>query len=142
MFISFIDIYHFLFRSHKESMKRLKKLLAKSSKEQRRRQTLLNMQITLLAWVVEFLGFFIVFLGTFILGHENAIVTLSLQTLTMIIFFIVCPSVYLVNSSHVKNLIVNSQLYVTFLKELSCCNLINDDQDDDRRVESENENED
>ena len=142
MFISFIDINHFLFRSHKESMKRLKNLLAKSSKEHRRRQTLLNMQITILAWAVEFLGFCIVFLGTFILGHENAILTLSLQTLTMTIFFIVCPSVYLVNSLYVKNLIVNSQLYVTFLKAFSCCNPINDDLDDDRRIESENENED
>ena len=87
------------YRSHKESMKRLPKLLSKSSKARRRRQHLLNIQITTLAWIAEFLGFFVIFLGSFILGHENAVVTLSLQTLTMIIFFIACPSVYLINSS-------------------------------------------
>ena len=128
------------YRSHKESMKRLRKLLSKSSKARRRRQHLLNIQITILAWLAEFLGFFIIFLGSFILGHENAVVTLSLQTLTMIILFIACPSVYLINSSKMKNYIVDSQFYVKFVSKWGCWYKTDDDPNDGERIAFEDEN--
>ena len=77
------------------------------------------MQITIIAWLSEFLGFFIAFLGIFILGQENGIRTFSLQLLTIIINFIIVPSVFLINSNHVKTLIVDSKMYITIVGMLN-----------------------
>ena len=122
-------------------MRTLKKLLSDSAKARRHRRTLLNMQITILAWLVEFLGFVVIFLGAFLLGHENSIVTLSLQTITVLIFLLICPSIYLMNSYHMKNLIAESRLYFLFRSKFSCCNpeyQIDQDDEEDEIHQEEN----
>ena len=96
-------------------MVKFRKLLADSSKARRHRRNVVNLQITFLAWLIEVIGFFIVFLGIFILGHENNIVNLSMQLLTMIVYFNVLPCIFLINDSDVKAQIVESNWYNRFL---------------------------
>ena len=101
-------------------MTKLHTLLSESAKARRYRRTVLNLQITFLAWVIEFVGFFVIFLGTFILGHENNIVNYSLQTLTIFIYFIALPSTFLINNTKFKIFIAESNWYSTFLNIFNC----------------------
>ena len=114
------NITYFNFRTHKEAMVKLSKLLSKSSKSRRHRRNILNIQITILAWLVEFIGFFLIVLGSLILRHQNSIVTLSLQTFTFTLYFIIVPSVFLINDSHFKGIIIESNWYISFLNIFSC----------------------
>ena len=101
-------------------MMRLKTLLSDSSKAKRNRRHTLNIQITFLAWLVEFFGFFLIVLGSFILGHENSIVTMVMQTLTMSLFMIILPCIVLLNSTSVKAGIVESRWYLSLSNFLGC----------------------
>ena len=96
-------------------MIKLRKLLSASSKERRHRRKLLNLQIMIISWLAEVFGFFVIILGVFILGHENNLITSSLQTVSFIIYFIIVPSVILLNSNQVKSAIVDSHLYLGFV---------------------------
>ena len=71
--------------------------MSDSAKARRNRRNVLNILVTILSWLVEFFGSFSVFLGSFIFGHDNSIITLSLQTMTMLIYFIILPLTFLVN---------------------------------------------
>ena len=108
-----------LFRKHKESMFNLRRLLPDDAKAKRHAGNLLNIQVTFLAWLTELFGFFIIFLGTFVLGHENNIVTLTMQTVTVVISFNILPCVYLINELHFKTKILESRWYTTFLNLLN-----------------------
>ena len=96
-------------------MKKLKKLLSDAKKARRNRRNALNIQITILGWSVEFLGFLIIFLGTVIIGHEDSVTTLCLQTLTLIVYFVALPLIFLLNGSDVKDRIVDSIFYISFI---------------------------
>ena len=109
----------FTFRTHKESILRLKKILSRSSKARRHRRNLLNIQITTLAWFVEFLGFYTFLLGSFILGHTNTYVTFLLQVLTTILNFILLPCIFLINNSQFKAVIVDSNWYLVLAHRIS-----------------------
>ena len=139
-----ILIKFFISRDHTESMKKLKKLLSVSSKVKRRHQTLLNISITIFAWLVEFLAFFIVFLGSFILGYESTTTTLFLQTFSFAIYYVICPSVFLMNSFEMKTKVVENPIYQAMINRISCCHKVgetNDDDDADPRDENEGNNE-
>ena len=101
-------------RTHKENMKNLKKLLSDPAKAKRGRRINLNIQITILSWLVEFFSFFIIFLGAFILGNKNSKVTLGMQTLTAFCYLIVVPSMYLLNTNKFKAVILESKIYSAF----------------------------
>ena len=101
-------------------MQRLKKLLPESAKRRRGRQNVLNIQIAILGWLVELLGFLVSALGVFILGHENPIITMTLQTFSMIFYAILVPCTLLINSSDFKDQIVESHWYLTLLKIFRC----------------------
>ena len=100
-------------------MKNLKKLLSDPAKAKRQRRINLNIQITILSWLVEFLSFFVIFLGSFILGNRNSKVTLAMQTLTAFCYFLVVPSMYLVNSNNFKTVVLESKIYTAF--NSLCC---------------------
>ena len=117
-------IFHCLFQSfrkHKEDMRKLKKLLTDSGKAKRNRRNILNILIQILSWLVEFVGCFTVFFGSFILGHENSFATQSLQTLTMLFYFVILPSVLLINGHSAKNLINESRWYQSLIKTFGLC---------------------
>ena len=90
-------------------------MLNDSSVQRRHQRIMLNIHISFLAWLTEFLGFFLMFLGMYVVGHENNIVTYSMQTLTLIVYFNLLPSVLLMNSSKFKDFASESLLYERFL---------------------------
>ena len=51
-----------------------------------------------------------------ILGHDNSIATLSLQSLTILFFFNILPCTFLINESDRKGAMADSRLYISFLK--------------------------
>ena len=57
-----------------------------------------------------------IFIGSYILGHGNLVVTLVLQCLTIFIYFIIVPCIYLINDSDFKAEIAETQTYFNFLK--------------------------
>ena len=114
-------------------MIRLKRLLSQPAKCRRHQRNVLNIMTTFLAWLVEFLGFCIVILGTHILGHQNNIINLCLQTLTNIFYFIFIPLALLVNDSDFKSAILKSTWYGTLL---TATNLHYVDPNDDTDIEN------
>ena len=90
-------------------------MLNDSSVQRRHQRIMLNIHISFLAWLTEFLGFCLMFLGIYVVGHENNIVTYSMQTLTLIVYFNLLPSVLLMNSSEFKDFASESLLYERFL---------------------------
>ena len=96
-------------------MARLKKMLSDKQKKLRTRNNTLNLQITVLGWLVEVFGFMSTIVGVYILGHGNSIVTMILHTITMINYFIILPCSLLINSSDVKEYILDHKLYLDFL---------------------------
>ena len=96
-------------------MFRLRKLMAESTKDRRNRCNILNIQIAILAWFVEFAGFLGIVIGSVVLGHGDLIVTFSLQTFSMSIYFIILPYIYLINEqSNLKSVIADCSLYRKF----------------------------
>ena len=132
------DILCFVFSDEKNSMYRLRKVLTPASKEGRHRRRLLNIQITFLAWLVESVGFLVIFLGKFILGHESNVFNFFMQTLTLIIYFVILPSVFLLNDYDVKSDIVDSNWYGNVLT-IFHCNYINIIDDSEETDEIEND---
>ena len=96
-------------------MARLKKMLSDKQKKLRTRNNTLNLQITVLGWLVEVFGFMSTIVGVYILGHGNSIVTMILHTISMINYFIILPCSLLINSSDVKEYILDHNLYLNFL---------------------------
>ena len=98
-------------------------MLSDSSKALRRRRVILNIHITFLGWLVELLGFWMLIFGSFILGHGNNTATMCLQIFTMIIYIIILPCTILVNTSDVKNSIMDSNWYLAFINYFGCQNV-------------------
>ena len=71
--------------------------------------------MTILAWLVEFTGFLLVFLGSFIFRGKDSIVTGSMQTFTFFVYFVMVPSVFLVNDPYIKGIIIESSWYIRLL---------------------------
>ena len=116
-------------------MKTLKKVLAKASKVRRHKRQALNIIVMILAWLVEFVGFTTVFIGTHILGHQNNIINLTLQTITNLIYFALVPSVLIVQSFDIRSQIVDNPRFDSFLAWM---NMKYDEKDEDND-EKENE---
>ena len=90
-------------------------MLSEKQKKIKSRNNTLNLQITVLGWMVEVFGFFSTILGVYILGHGNSIVTITLHTITMINYYIILPSSILINSQDVKEYILDHELYSKLL---------------------------
>ena len=119
-------VYFILFRQHKSSLKALKKLLSTSAKRTRHKRNSLNIMVTILAWFVEFVGFTTIFIGTHILGHQNNIINLTLQTITNLIYLVLVPLVLIIHESDFKSRIVDNHMFESFL---AIINMKYDDQE-------------
>ena len=64
--------------------------------------------------MIEVFGFFVIFLGQFLVGHGNIFVTQTLQTITILFYLVIVPSVYLVNVETFKEYVVDSSVYISF----------------------------
>ena len=105
-------------RQHKETMRKIKSLLSETNRALRHQRNILNLLITMLAWLVELFGGLTLVLGSFIFGHGNSIVTLFLQTLSLLFYFVVLPSTFLFNVDEWKEAILESRWYPRFIKVL------------------------
>ena len=93
-------------------MRILKKILNEESKIRRRRRILLNMHITMVAWLIEFLGYFFGLLASFMLQDNKAM--RASQIASSIIYFVVVPSSYLFNTTDIKEFLMNNDIYEKF----------------------------
>ena len=119
-------------RVHKETMLKLKNLLSDTNRALRHQRNVLNLLITMLAWMVELFGGLTLVLGSFIFGHGNSIVTLSLQTLSLLFYFVILPCTFLINVDKWKEAILENKCYPRFIGVLdsytSSCNGQNGDE--------------
>ena len=95
-----------------ESMNNLEKLKVKISEKTkitRHRRTLLIIHITGLAWIVEFFGFAFAALAAILLPGARI-----LQAIPGLVYFIIAPSAYLINSSDVKAFVMENRLFISF----------------------------
>ena len=106
----------FINRQHKETMRKIKSLLSETNRALRHQRNILNLLITMLAWLVELFGGLTLVLGSFIFGHRNSIVTLFLQTLSLLFYFVVLPSTFLFNVDEWKEAILESRWYPRLIK--------------------------
>ena len=108
IYLKYISVSNILlfFREHKKSMTNLRKLLNKSSIIRRNRRVLLNIQITIVAWSLEFVGSIFGAL-MFWMPFESQ-TSRIFQLLTSAIYFVMIPSIYLVNGDEAKSTIMES----------------------------------
>ena len=92
-------------------MTRLKKLLNTSSKIRRNRRKLLVLQIQIFAWLVEFIAGIvglIMIMGPITEPSANVI-----GVFTTIVYFVLVPSVFLINNEDLKSKIIDNEIYLT-----------------------------
>ena len=91
-------------------MVKLRNLLSDSRKIRRRRLIFLSMNITIISWLTEFVGSIAITL--MILFPQEKRTTRLLEYLIDSIYLIIVPCTYLMNSSDVKNRIVDNRIYL------------------------------
>ena len=97
-------------------MLKLKNLLSDTNRALRHQRNVLNLLITMLAWLVEHFGGLTLVLESVILGHGNSIVTLVLQTLSLLLYFVILPCTILINVDERKEAILESRWYPRLIK--------------------------
>jgi len=102
-------------------MLKFKKLLSDASRTYRHQRNVLNIMITMLAWLVEFIGGLTIFLGSFVFGHGNSVITLTLQTLTLVFYFDILPCTFLINDEEWKISMLDNYWYTQFIKVFDSC---------------------
>ena len=106
-----VDFY----RDNEESMVKLRKLLTDSRKIRRRRRILLNIHITIIAWLIEILGALTVFFMFFLPPEIGSV--RGMMYISSILYGIVVPSVYLMNNSEDKSVILDNKIYQAFVNQ-------------------------
>ena len=105
------EISTFYFREHEKMMTRLKKLLSTSSKIRRNRRKLLVLQIQIFAWLVEFIAGIVGLI--LIMGPITKLPANVIGVFTNIVYFVLVPSVFLINNEDLKSKIIDNEIYLT-----------------------------
>ena len=105
------EISIFYFREHEKMMTRLKKLLNTSSKIRRNRRRLLVLQIQIFAWLVEFIAGIVGLI--LIMGPISKLPSSVIGVFTSIVYFVLVPSVFLINNEDLKSKIIDNEIYLT-----------------------------
>ena len=92
-------------------MTRLKKLLHTSSKIRRNRRRLLVLQIQIIAWLVEFIAGIVGLI--LIMGPITKLPGSVIGVFTSIVYFVLVPSVFLINNEDLKSKIIDNEIYLT-----------------------------
>ena len=92
-------------------MTRLKKLLNTSSKIRRNRRKLLVLQIQIFAWLVEFIAGIVGLI--MIMGPITKLPANVIGVFTTIVYFVLVPSVFLINNEDLKSKIIDNEIYLT-----------------------------
>ena len=93
-------------------MVKMHKLLSDDRKIRRRRRIFLNMNITFMSWITECFGS-IIWLLMQNYPQEN-ITTRGLQCIFGVMYMIVIPSSYILNSADFKKMIIDNPIYLAF----------------------------
>ena len=104
-----ISIFHF--REHEKMMTSLKKLLDTSSKIRRNRRRLLVLQIQIFAWLVEFIAGIVGLI--LIMGPITKLPANVIGVFITIVYFVLVPSVFLINNEDLKSKIIDNEIYLT-----------------------------
>ena len=89
----------------------LKKLLDTSSKIRRNRRRLLVLQIQIIAWLVEFIAGIVGLI--LIMGPITKLPASVIGVFTSIVYFVLVPSVFLINNEDLKSKIIDNEIYLT-----------------------------
>ena len=92
-------------------MTSLKKLLDTSSKIRRNRRRLLVLQIQIIAWLVEFIAGIVGLI--LIMGPITKLPASVIGVFTSIVYFVLVPSVFLINNEDLKSKIIENEIYLT-----------------------------
>ena len=96
-------------------MEKLRTLLPENKKIRRRRRIFLNMNIHIIAWIIELFGnlsFVLMIWGT----QENW-TTRGLEVVVGFIYSIAIPYTYLMNSSDIKKMVLDNWIYLAFINK-------------------------
>ena len=96
-------------------MTRLKKLLSTTSKIRRNRRKLLVLQIQIFAWLVEFIAGIVGLIS--IMGPITKLPANVIGVFTTIVYFVLVPSVFLINNEDLKSKIIDNEIYLTITKK-------------------------
>ena len=92
-------------------MTSLKKLLDTSSKIRRNRRRLLVLQIQIFAWLVEFIAGIVGLI--LIMGPITKLPANVIGVFITIVYFVLVPSVFLINNEDLKSKIIDNEIYLT-----------------------------
>ena len=84
-----------------------KKSLSERFINRRKKICQINIKVNFISWIVEFLGCMTIALNFLVIGSKNNELTGLLKIFTMIVFMVILPCTFLVNSSAGINTIVD-----------------------------------
>ena len=117
IFSPFLDLINYLlviFRTHNESMIKLRKLISDELKVIRHRRLVLSIQMTITTWIVEVIAA----TGVILVGVTGNVNKEYANELTLILYAIVLPGIVIVRDSELKEQILMSSWYVTILDKI------------------------
>ena len=102
---TYLSFLNFLFRHLLNDMS--KKSLSERFINRRTKICQINIKVNFISWIVEFLGCMTIALNFLVIGSKNNELTGLLKILTMLVFIVILPCTFLVNSSAGINTIVD-----------------------------------
>ena len=95
---------------------KLKFVLSEYHRNRRAQISQVNIKTNFIAWLVEFLGCMTIGLDFLVFGNRSDVISDLLETLTLLCFFILLPSAFLINSAAGINTIVDYSWASVFTK--------------------------
>ena len=89
-----------------------KKVLSERFTNRRAKICKINIKVNFISWIVEFLGCMTIALNFLVVGSKNNAIQGLLMILTMLVFILILPCTFLVNSSAGINAIVDHSWFV------------------------------
>ena len=100
-------------------MAKLKQLLSDDLKIVRHRRFVLGIQITILTWIVELIASFIAIIVILIgMNKQSRVGEIVLRELIVSVYTVMLPGIVIIRDSEVKNLILQSDWYISVLDNL------------------------
>ena len=107
--ITYLTHSFFAFRHLLNDMS--KKVLSERFINRRAKICQINIKVNFISWVVEFLGCMTMALNFLVIGTKNNELAGFVKTITMLVFFVILPCTFLVNSSAGINTIVDDSWF-------------------------------
>ena len=95
---------------------KLKLVLSEFHRNRRVKISQVSIKTNFIAWLIEFLGCIAIGLDFIVVGNRSDVISGLLETLTLLCFFILLPSAFLINSSAGINTIVDYSWASAFTK--------------------------